>query len=109
MEQARWVVFEFERSGLSGQRFAKTHGLHPRRLYYWCDRVLERKSKKDRPSALVELNSSELRRSSGATPGLDGTGRVEIQLLNGRRLTVGEQVDLERLEALVALLEQPPC
>ena len=35
--------------------------------------------------------------------------RIEIELLGGRRLSVSEGIELQRLEALVAVLEGHKC
>lgn len=42
----------------------------------------------------------------GAIPSTAPLWRIEIELLSGRRLSVSEAVDLERLGDLVALLER---
>ena len=106
LEQARWVISEFERSGLSGQAFAQEHGLHARRLYYWRARLLGKTKVAPGPT-FVEVKvpketckNTEPRRQAE---------RIKIRLLSGRSITIIGDVELPRLESLVALLERPLC
>lgn len=101
--EGSWVVAELQRSGLSAKQFAELHQVSVTRVYQWCSR-LQGQEKKRAPAAratprLVEV---ELPAARGSTFGAD---RIEIELLSGRRLSVPEGLSLERVSALVTLLE----
>jgi transposase-like protein len=102
-ELAQRVLADLKRSGLSASSFAAKHELGLERIYYWQRRLKARASETEARTGLVEV------RVSGPTDG--GTSsrapaRIEIELLNGRRLSVAESTDLEQLGRLVALLER---
>ena len=102
--EGSWVLAELERSGLSAKEFAERHRVPVARVYQWCSR-LRGKGKRRAPAAgatprLVEV---ELPAARGRTLGAD---RIEIELLSGRRLSVPEGLSLERVAALVTILER---
>jgi hypothetical protein len=92
-----------KRSGLSASSFAAKHEIGLERIYYWQKRLEARASGTEARTGLVEV------RVSGATDrdiSSRAPARIEIELLNGRRLSVAEWTDLEQLGRLVALLER---
>jgi len=100
---AERVLAELKRSGLSASSFAAKYKIGLKRIYYWQARLKARAPGTAARTELVEV------RVSGPSDG--GTlsraaARIEIELLNGRRLSVAESVDLEQLSRLVTLLEQ---
>ena len=102
--EGSWVLAELQRSGLRAKEFADLHRVPVTRVYQWCSR-LRGKGKRRAPSAsatprLVEV---ELPAASGRTLGAD---RIEIELRSGRRLSVPEALSLERVSALVTILER---
>ena len=106
--QALWVIAELKRSGLSTKSFAARYGVGLPRIYYWHARFGAQETAKlapPGPTGLVEIRMPQ----AGARGDLPSTltpPRIEIELLSGRRLSVPESVALERLGALVALLER---
>jgi hypothetical protein len=102
--EGRWVVAELQRSGLSAKQFAERHRVMATRVYHWCSRLRGEERHPSSPATprLVEV---ELPETGRKTVGTDG-GRIEIELLSGRRLGVSEAIGLERLSALVAMLER---
>ena len=103
--QAKWVIAELRRSGLSTKSFAARYRVGLPRIYYWHARFGAQEKAKPAPTGLVEVRMPQ----AGARHGQPSTlarARIEIELLSGRRLRVSESVDLARLGALVALLER---
>jgi hypothetical protein len=103
--QAKWVIGELKRSGLSTKSFAARNKVGLPRIYYWHARFEAQEKAKQAPARLVEVRmpQSGVR---GDQPSTRARPRIEIELLSGRRLRVSESVDLERLGALVAMLER---
>lgn len=102
-ELAQRVLADLKRSGLSASSFAAKHELGLERIYYWQKRLKARASEPPARTGLVEVRVSgptEARTSSSAA------ARIEIELLNGRRLSVEGVTDLEQLGRLVAILER---
>jgi hypothetical protein len=100
--QARWVLGELRRSGLSVQDFAAKHEVGSHRIYYWRERL---KTSALPTAQLVEVRMPEA--SAQRAPA--SSGRIEVELLGGRRLSVSEGIELQRLEALVRVLEGRKC
>jgi transposase len=102
--EGRWVLAKLRHSGLSAKRFAELHQVSLTRVYQWCSR-LQGSGKKPgaAASAAPRLVEVELPVARGRTSSAD---RVEIELLSGRRLSVPQELGLERLSALVVLLER---
>jgi hypothetical protein len=103
--QAQWVIAELKRSGLSTKSFAARYRVGLPRIYYWHARFGAQEKAKQAPTGLVEVRMPQ----SGARCDESSTlarAHIEIELLSGRRLRVSESVDLDRLGALVALLER---
>jgi hypothetical protein len=98
-EQGEWVVSEWRRSGQSVQRFAAQHALDPQRVYLW------RKRSKSQPKATNTARPEVIEVNLGRTE-LPGERRMDIELGNGRRLSVAERIDLEVLERVVTALER---
>jgi hypothetical protein len=103
--QAQWVMAELTRSGLSTRCFAAQHKVGLKRIYYWRARLQSQGSSKQVTTGLVEVRVP-LASAQSASPSVLAPTRIEIELLSGRRLGVSESIDLARLGALVALLEQ---
>jgi hypothetical protein len=104
-KQALWVITELKRSGLSTKGFATRYGIGLPRIYYWHARFGAQETPKRAPTELVEVPMPQAG-GRGETPSTLTRPRIEIELLSGRRLSVSELVDLERLGELVALLER---
>jgi transposase len=97
-------VAELRRSGLSAKQFAGLHGVSVTRVYQWCSRLeSEGKKRASAARATPRLVEVELPAARGRTFGAD---RIEIELRSGRRLSVPEGLSLERVSALLTLLER---
>lgn len=103
--QARWVVTELKRSGQSTRRFASEHDVGLQRLYYWQARLRTHRPPERASGELVEVRVPRPRALALAPLPAPGE-RIEIELSSGRRLSVAESIELERLGALVTLLER---
>jgi len=103
--QAQWVIAELKRSGLSPKSFAARYRVGLPRIYYWHARFGAQEKAKSAPPRLVEVQMPQSGVGGDQRPTHART-RIEIELLSGRRLRVSETVDLDRLGALVALLER---
>jgi transposase len=102
--EGRWVLAELERSGLSAKEFAERHRVPVTRVYQWCCRLRGKgKRRASAARATPRLVEVELPAARGSAPGTD---RIEIELLNGRRLSVPEGLSLDRVSALVTILER---
>ena len=105
--EGRWVLAELGRSGLSAKEFAELHRVPVARVYQWCSRLREKggkgKGRSLAASATPRLVEVELPAARGRTLEAD---RIDIELFNGRRLSVPEGLSLERVAALVMLLER---
>ena len=105
--EGRWVLAELGRSGLSAREFAELHRVPVARVYQWCSRLRGEGGKGRRrspaASATPGLVEVELPAARGRTLEAD---RIDIELFNGRRLSVPEGLSLERVAALVMLLER---
>lgn len=99
--QAGWVLGELGRSALGVKDFAVRHGIGAHRIYYWRDRLEAAEGLAPR---LVEVQVADTARQPMAP-----APRIEVELLSGRRLSVSEDVDPRRLEALVMALEGRGC
>lgn len=104
--QAQWVIAELKRSGLSTKSFAARYRVGLPRIYYWHARFGAQEKTKQAPTGLVEVRMPPQSGVRDARPSTLARPCIEIELLSGRRLRVLESVDLERLGALVALLER---
>jgi hypothetical protein len=105
LAQAKWVIAKLKRSGLSTKSFAVRYRVGLPRIYYWHARFGAQEKAKPAPTRLVEVRMPQSGVRGDQRPTL-ARARIEIELLSGRRLRVSETVDMERLGALVALLER---
>jgi transposase-like protein len=102
-ELAQRVLGDLKRSGLSASSFAAKYKLGLKRIYYWRAQLEARAAGTEARTGLVEVRVS---RPTDAGTSSRAAARIEIELLNGRRLSVAESVDLEQLGRLVTLLER---
>lgn len=100
-EQGEWVVSEWQRSGQSVQSFAAQHGIDPQRMYFWSKRSKPQHKCKRGNQRRPEIVELKLGPSA-----LGMERRVEVHLVTGRRLSVGEHIDLDPFERFVAVLER---
>lgn len=85
-------------------KFAERHQLQLTRVYQWRHRLRGEKRQQGAPAVSTpRLLEVKLPAERGR---VQSTDRIEIELHNGRRLSAPEGINLERLAALVALLER---
>ena len=96
--EARSVLAAWKRSGLSIEKFARTRGLVPQRLYWW-----KKKLGVDRSLALLPVRVTE-----GRLEARRGE-RVTVLLRSGDMIKVGRDFDENAFARVVALLERACC
>lgn len=104
-DQAEWVLAELKRSGLSAPRFGALHNLGVPRISYWRARLQAVESASPTRCELVEITAAPTPNRES----LQADSRIEIALSNGRRLSVEESVDIDRLRAIVSVLDGTQC
>ena len=101
------MVGELRRSGSSAKQFAEMHGVSVARVYQWCTRLRREERRLDSKSnaapGLVEVKLP----AGGARALASDSERIELELSSGRRLSVPVGMSLDRLSALVRMLERP--
>jgi transposase-like protein len=98
-EEIQRILAEFRASGLSQNRFALAHGIHPVTLGYWIRRAEKSRAPTSGPRALVpvRLKAEGLLAPSPA---------FEVLLRSRRVLRVFAEFDSEALHRLVTVLDQ---
>jgi hypothetical protein len=95
--EARGVLEALKRSGLGVEKFARSRGLVPQRLYWWKKKL---GIKASRVPALVPVHVTETRME-----GRRGEP-VTVLLRSGHILKVGRDFDENAFARVVALLER---
>jgi hypothetical protein len=93
--EARSVLGAWKKSGLSIERFARSRGLVPQRLYWWKKRLGF-----DRSLALLPVRVSEARLE------IRRGEPVTVLLRSGHMIKVGRDFDESAFARVVALLER---
>lgn len=95
-EEMQALLAEHAESELSLAAFARQHGVHPRKLYYWSRRL------RSSPAA-----AKAVPRLAPVTLIHDGPGspRIELELRSGHRLSLPSGFDAAELSRLVRALE----
>lgn len=104
-ERWRQAVRQWRSSGLSQAEFCRREGLRYSQFAWWKRRLGDQAAGRQRrgtppsrgPAALLPLGTVRLASSP----------RLEVVLLNGRRLRFGPELPPERLADLVAVLDGP--
>lgn len=98
--EARGVLEAWKRSGFGIEKFARSRGLVPQRLYWWKRKLGFGAADKSRLPALLPLRVAEAR----------GDARrgepVTVLLRSGHMLKVGRDFDESAFARVVALLER---
>ena len=100
--EARGVLEAWRKSGASIEKFARTRGLVPQRLYWW-KRKLGIAGRGER-AALVPVRIAE-RSAHGGGESRRGEP-VTVLLRSGQMLKVGRDFDEQAFARVVALLER---
>ena len=115
-EQKQQIVLDLVRFGLSAERFARQHGLTPSVIHRWRREMIAESRRlhslsPDAPAfaavtvATIPAPGPTPAAASLSTQGSHSADRVEIVLLNGRRLTVDAGIAPGSLRRLVQALE----
>lgn len=99
--EAREVLEEQRRSGLSVAAYAKKHGVVSERLYRWRNKL--------EPSTLKRRGRGLRFAEVTAVSAAGGGDRFEVTLASGRRVSVPGGFDDDDMRRLVAVLEEQPC
>ena len=99
--EARGVLEALKRSGLGVERFARSRGLVPQRLYWWKKKLGIRAAPvTSRAPALVPVRVTEARAEARRGE------PVTVLLRSGHMLKVGRDFDESAFARVVALLER---
>jgi transposase-like protein len=99
-EEARAILDEQERSGLSVCRFAAKNDLVVERLYRWRRKLRpEKEPGRQKQLKMAPVQFLEVQTGGNVAP-------LEIALCGGHRILVRGPVDIETLRAIVVALEQ---
>jgi hypothetical protein len=100
--EARWarLVREQEGSGMSIREFARSRDLSSGTLGWWRSELRRRRAGR----GVVRL--AEVTVVGGEPPRAPSSGRIEVQLSNGRRLLLAPGFDVDAVRALVEALER---
>ena len=94
--EARGVLEALKRSGLGVEKFARSRGLVPQRLYWWKKKLGIGAADTSRVPALVPVRVTEARRGEPVT----------VLLRSGHMLKVGRDFDECAFARVVVLLER---
>ena len=98
--EARGALEACERSGLGIEKFARSRGLVPQRLYWWKKKLASSAKAKARPLALLPVTVAEpLAAGRRGEP-------VTVLLRCGHMLKVGRDFDESVFARVVALLDR---
>jgi transposase len=98
---ASLVLAAWSKSGLSLSAFARRHGIKPKRLWRWHERL---------PGSTTPAFHRVRVVFDGKPEGKpDGEGAIELVLRDGRRVAVRPGFDASVLEELVRVVESWPC
>ena len=95
--EARVIVGAWQDSGETVSRFARRHGVDPRRLSRWASRLRRREG--------VPVRFHRVR-VAGEGAGSGGGPAIEIELSCGRRVRVAHGFMAEDLRRVLAVLEE---
>ena len=95
--EARGVIEALKRSGLGVEKFARSRGLVPQRLYWWKKKL---GITANRVPALVPVHVTEARKEARRGE------PVTVLLRSGHMLKVGRDFDEVAFARVVSLLEQ---
>lgn len=108
MEQKRQLVWEGLNSGQPLSRFARQHGITPSAAYRWLREFARPVLTAPPPEA--EPTFAEVQVTASASPmpiAISPPSLIEIDLVGGRRIRVGYDVDVDALRRIVMALEIP--
>ncbi len=108
IEQKRQLVWEGLNSGQPLSRFARQRGIAPSAAYRWLQEFARPVLTAPPPAA--EPAFAEVQVAAPASPVPTATSApqlIEIELAGGRRIRVGDTVDVDALRRIIAVLEMP--
>jgi transposase len=97
-EQKLRIVEEAAASGASFRAVARRHDIDPGQIYTWRKLLREMTERGNEGFAAVTISPD--------APVTLGSGLMDVHCRNGRRITVGRDVDVRVLAQVVAALDQ---
>ena len=107
-EQARAMLAEAERSGLSDRAFARGRGIDAQRLRWWRAR-LETTSAAEASKPKAKTKPVKFAEVVPRRSGTSAVAAIEIELANGRRVKVPSTIDADVLRRLLETVEGRRC
>ena len=110
-EDARAGLAAARSSGKRLSRFAREHGFHVSRLYWWMKALNEKPAKPAAflPVRVVEKRARSEQREGGSRQGALTLATVDVVVGSKRVVRVGHGFDPVLLRAVIAALEIEPC
>lgn len=105
-ETAPLVLAALQRSGLSISHFAAEHGLCPKRIYYWRNRLSSGDSNGKTKPKLLPVRLAAPKISAAAT---SEAGCIEIDTPRRCMIRVRGEVDLKQLTTVLAACGVSQC
>jgi len=98
-------------SGMRLSRFAREHGFHVSRLYWWMKALKEQPAKPAAflPVQVVRKDAPSAHREGGVPRGAPALPTVDVVVGSNRVVRVGRGFDPGLLRAVVVALETAPC
>jgi|ERR1017187_752226 transposase-like protein len=110
-EDARAGLAAARSSGKRLSRFAREHGFHVSRLYWWMKALKEQPAKPAAflPVQVIEKRAPSASREGGVPRGAPALSTVDVVLDSQRVIRVGRGFDPALLRAVIVALETEPC
>ena len=108
-DEKQAIIAEALRPGVNVSAIARRHGITPNLLFRWR-KAARTEAKPEPPSAFLPVSLTAPTKSGGAgcdrndsEPATDN--RIEIELLNGRRVRVGPGADMGALKRILDIVD----
>ena len=115
-EQARGMLAEAERSGLSDRVFAGERGIDAQRLRWWRARLgagseatTTRRPTKTKTKAKAKTRSMKFAEVVARRSTATAVTTIEIEVANGRRVKVPSTIEVDALRRLLDAVEGRRC
>ena len=115
-EQARGMLAEAERSGLSDRAFAGERGIDAQRLRWWRARLgagseatTTRRPTKTKTKAKAKTRSMKFAEVVARRSTATAVTTIEIEVANGRRVKVPSTIEVDALRRLLDAVEGRRC
>ena len=110
-DDARAGLAAARSSGMQLSRFARVHGFHVSRLYWWIKALKEQPAKPAAflPVQVVKRRAPSTSREGGVPHGSPGLPTVDVVVGSKRVVRVGRGFDPALLREVIVALEMTPC